>query len=150
MSKLFGMWVVINVRENEEAESEERERWQRAQIVTLDQMAGARLPQKVTCEQSPDDLDPPLDKRALWPEVEGACDKGLIAKEAVPVPGWCPRSRHCSGPAAWHRLLLPACNFLRCHIVATAVPTPLLLWQGARKSSEQGAWEGRAAALWAG
>lgn len=93
MSKLFGMWVVINVRENEEAESEERERWQRVQIATLDQMAGARLPQKVTCEQSPDDLDPPLDKRALWPKVEGACDKGLLPKKqfqflaGVPAPG---------------------------------------------------------------
>ena len=86
------MWVVINIRENDEAEYEERERWQRVQITTLDQMARAHLAQKVTCEQSPDDLDLPLHKRALWPEVEGARGRGLIAKEAVPVPGWCPHS----------------------------------------------------------
>lgn len=85
------MWVVINVRENDEAEYEERERWQRVQITTLDQMAGACLPQKVMCEQSPDD-HLPLHKQALWPEVEGARGRGLIAKEAVPVPGWCPHS----------------------------------------------------------
>lgn len=82
------MWVVINVRENEEGKH-----WQRVQIASLDRMAGAHLPQKLTCDQSPDDLDPPLHKQALWPEVEGARGRGLIAKEAVSVLAWCPHPR---------------------------------------------------------
>ena len=138
--------MVINVREKDKAEKEEKECWQRVEVAILDWMAWAGLSQKVTREQSPGNLDLPLQKRALCPRG-GARGRGLIAKEAVAVPGWSPHFRAdyiCAPGIVQYQLpgttsSSPACSFLWCHLVATAVPAAILPRQRARKFSEQGA-----------
>lgn len=135
---------MINVREKDKAEKEDKACGQRVEVVIPDWMVWAGLSQKAACEQDCSSLSA-LAKMSA-PARGGAGGRGLAAKEAVPVPGRSPQFRadyvcapgiaqsQLSGTTSFSR----ACHFLLRHAVATAVPTVILPQQRPRKFSEKG------------